>query len=314
MTLTTLPRYTNPRPVSIRARLLRPLIRLTIGRAMRSTGRFEDQRRQLLRAGGSAALFDVRGTRIEADTFAGLPTLTVTPPQRSGLHLLYLHGGGYAVGAASLYRSMASRLALLTGAVVTMPDYRLAPEHPFPAGLDDAVAAYRALLESGIEARSIFIGGDSAGGGLSLACALAARETGLPQPGGLVCLSPWTDLTISGGSIRSNQGTELVLAPDSTERFVGAYLGQRDARSPLASPLFADLHGLAAMLIQVSGHEILLDDSTRLAAAAQNAGVPVELQVWDGVWHVWQAMPRLLPEADAALAAIAAFMRRSSST
>ncbi|EIT68888.1 MULTISPECIES: alpha/beta hydrolase [Hydrocarboniphaga] len=305
-------RYANPRPVSIRARLLRPLIRLTIGRAMRRTGSFEAQRRQLLRAGGSARLFEVRGTRIEAGTFAGLPTLTVTPPRSSGLHLLYLHGGGYAVGAASLYRSLASRLALLTGATVTMPDYRLAPEHPFPAGLDDALAAYRALLDSGIEAGRIFIGGDSAGGGLSLACALAAREAGVPQPGGVICLSPWTDLTISGGSIRTNRGTELVLAPDSTERYVNAYLGQRDARSPLASPLFADLRGLAPMLIQVSGHEILLDDSTRLATAAQSAGVPVELQVWDGVWHVWQAMPKLLPEADAALAAIAAFIQRST--
>lgn len=309
----TPPRYANPRPVSIRARLLRPLIRLSIGRAMRSTGRFEDQRRQLLRAGGPARLFDVRGTRIEALAFAGLPTLTITPPQPSGLHLLYLHGGGYAVGAASLYRSMASRIAQLTGATVTMPDYRLAPEHPFPAGLDDALAAYRALLDSGIAASRIFIGGDSAGGGLSLACALAAREAGLPQPAGLVCLSPWTDLTISGGSIRTNQGTELVLAPASTGRFVSAYLGQRDARNPLASPLFADLRGLAPMLIQVSGHEILLDDSTRLAAAAQGAGVAVELQVWDGVWHVWQALPKLLPEADAALAAIAVFMQRSSS-
>jgi monoterpene epsilon-lactone hydrolase len=309
----TLPSYANPRPVSIRARLLRPLIRLSIGRAMRSTGSFDAQRRQLLRAGGSARLFDVRGTRIEAGRFTGLPTLTVRPPQPSGLHLLYLHGGGYAVGAASLYRSMASRIALLTGAVVTMPDYRLAPEHPFPAGLDDALAAYRALLDSGIDAGRIFIGGDSAGGGLSLACALAARDTGLPQPGGLVCLSPWTDLSVSGDSVRTNRSTELVLAPDSTERFVSAYLGQRDARTPLASPLFADLRGLAPTLIQVSGHEILFDDSTRFAAAAQSAGVAVGLQVWDGVWHVWQAMPKLLPEADAALSAIAAFMQRSSS-
>ena len=306
--MTTL-HYANPRPVSIRARLLRFLIRLTIGRAMRSTGSFEDQRRQLLRAGGSAKLFDVRGTRIDAGRFAGLPTLTVTPPRANGLHLLYLHGGGYAVGAASLYRSMASRLALLTGATVTMPDYRLAPEHPFPAGLDDALAAYRALLDSGIEAGKIFIGGDSAGGGLSLACALAAREAGLPQPAGLVCLSPWTDLSISGASAHANRSTELVLAIESTERFVGAYMGQRNRRDPLASPLFADLSGIAPMLIQVSGHEILLDDSTRLATAAQAAGVPVQLQIWDGVWHVWQAMPKLLPEADAALDAIAVFIR-----
>lgn len=306
--MTTL-HYANPRPVSIRARLLRLVIRLTIGRAMRSTASFVEQRRQLLRAGGSAKLFDVRGARIDAGSFAGLPTLTVIPPQPSGLHLLYLHGGGYAVGAASLYRSMASRLALLTGATVTMPDYRLAPEHPFPAGLDDALATYRALLDSGIAAANIFIGGDSAGGGLSLACALAAREAGLPQPAGLVCLSPWTDLTISGASASTNQRTELVLAVDSTERFVGAYVGTQNRRDPLASPLFADLHGLAPILIQVSAHEILLDDSTRLATKAKAAGVSVQLQIWDGVWHVWQAMPKLLPEADAALDAIAVFMR-----
>lgn len=304
--------YANPKPVSLRARLLRPLIRLTIGRVMSSPMPHPRQRRELIRAASSMKLFHARGGRVTPQTTAGLPGLLVRPTgSDSGRVLIYFHGGGYAVGAPQLYTSLASRIARLTGARVLLPAYRLAPEHPFPAGVDDALAVYRAVLDSGVPAGHIAFAGDSAGGGLALACALAARDAGLAQPGAIVAYSPWTDMTVSGASVRSNVATELVLSPREAERFVNSYLGDRDRRQPLASPLFADLGGLAPLLIQVAASEILLDDSRRLAEAASRAGVRVELQVWDGVWHVWQGMPALLPEADAALAATARFLKQS---
>ena len=304
-----MPAYANPEPVSLRARLLRPLIRLSIGRVMSSPMPRARQRRALIRAAAPMKPFHARGGRVTPQTTAGVPGLLVTPAAAdSGRVLIYFHGGGYAVGSPQLYTSMACRIARLTGARVLLPSYRLAPEHPFPSGLDDALAVYRAVLDSGVPAQHIAFGGDSAGGGLSLACALAARDAGLPQPAAITAYSPWTDLTVSGSSVNSNAATELVLSAREAERFVSSYLGDRERSDPLASPLFADLRGLAPLLVQVSGHEILLDDSRRLAEAARSAGVDVELQVWDGVWHVWQAMPVLLPEADAALAATASFL------
>lgn len=305
-----MPAYANPKPVSLRARLLRPMIRLTIGRVMSSPMPHVKQRRALIKSAASMKLFHARGGTISEQTTAGVPGLLVTPTgPASNRLLIYFHGGGYAVGAPQLYTSMAARIARLTGARVLLPSYRLAPEHPFPAGLDDALAVYRAVLDSGVPAEHIAFGGDSAGGGLSLACALAARDAGLPQPAAIVAYSPWTDLTTSGASIHGNVPTELVLSPREAERFVNSYLGDRDRSQPLASPLFADYAGIAPLLIQVSAHEILFDDSRRLADRASHAGVTVDLQIWDGVWHVWQAMPALLPEADTALAATAVFLR-----
>ncbi len=301
----------NPKPVSLRARLLRPVIRLTIGRAMRSRGDFPAQRRQLLRAAWPLRWVPAGGADTGWTRLADLPTLRIVPRQGdSGLRVLYLHGGGYAVGAPALYRSMGVRLARLTGATVLIPDYRLAPEHRFPAAVDDALAAYRALLAEGTPPGRLVIAGDSAGGGLALACALAARDAGLPMPAGLVGLSPWTDLSASGASLQRNRHRDLVLDATLTGRYIEAYLGRADRRTALASPLFADLSGLPPLLLQASADESLLDDSTRLAAAAEAAGVPVQLDVWHGVWHVWQALPTLLPEADTALLDVAWFIRR----
>jgi acetyl esterase/lipase len=306
-----MPAFANPRPISLRARLLRPLIRLTIGRVMGSPMPHPKQRRELLRSAAGMRPFHARGGRIAPQTTAGVPGLQVTPTGHdSGRVLIYFHGGGYAVGSPSLYTSLASRIARLTGARVLLPAYALAPERPFPAAVEEALAVYRAVLDSGLPAERIALAGDSAGGGLSLACALAARDAGLPQPAAIVAYSPWTDLTVSGGSIRGNVATELVLSPDESERFVRSYLGDGDRRQPLASPLFANLAGLAPLLVQVAAGEILLDDSLRLAQTAHRSGVDVELQVWDGVWHVWQAIPALLPEADSALAATSAFLKR----
>ena len=307
-----MPDFANPAPVSLRARLMHPVIRLTIGRVMSSPAPHQKQRAGLLRAGALLRPLHARGGQIQPQTTAGVPGLLVTPTGADRQRvLIYFHGGGYAVGAPSLYTSMASRLAALTGARVLLPDYRLAPEHPFPAAIDDALAVYRAVLASGVPAAHIAFGGDSAGGGLSLACALAARDAGMPQPAAILTYSPWTDLTVSGDSFLGNAATELVLSPREAERFVRSYLGDGDRRNPLASPLFADLRGLPPLLIQAAASEILVDDSRRLADNARQAGVDTELQIWNGVWHVWQAMPVLVPEADAALASAAAFLRRA---
>jgi acetyl esterase/lipase len=184
-------------------------------------------------------------------------------------------------------------------------EYRLAPEHPFPAGLDDALAAYRWLLDEGMDAQSIGVFGDSAGGGLTLALALKIRDTGLPQPGALVAISAAVDLTGQGDTQATLLEDDIVLGPPNLERS-RLYAGEAGLNDPLVSPIYADLTGLAPLLIQVGTRERLLSDSVRLARHARRDGVDVTLDVWEGMWHVWQDHPTL-PEAEQATAEIAAF-------
>ncbi len=181
-------------------------------------------------------------------------------------------------------------------------DYRLAPEHPFPAPVDDALAAYRALLDDGFAPSSIALTGDSAGGGLCVATCLAARDAGLPQPAAMMLMSPWTDLAATGASLQSKASVDLMVDTDAIAQFAALYLDGADAQDPLASPLFGDLTGLAPMYIQVGGHETLLDDSIRLAASAAHAGVDVRLDVFPEMQHVFQSALGQLPEADDGIA------------
>ncbi len=295
--------------ISRRAQWLRPLIRLTLGRAMGRSLPPAQRRRALIRCGWWFGWLQARGATVLQSRLGGRPALQVSPAAgaKRGRRMLYFHGGGYVVGDPRLYISMARRLAALTGAIVHLPAYRLAPEHRLPAAVEDALAAYRELLGGGALPQQIVLAGDSAGGGLALASALAARSAGLPQPAAILLFSPWVDLTLSGASITGLAAADLVLTVDAARGFVADYLGDQDPRQPLASPLFANLVGLPPLLIQVAGTEILLDDSRRLANAAKEAGVRVELEIWTGLWHVWQAVPVLLPEADRALAAAASF-------
>lgn len=303
--------YANRKPLSLRAKLLPPLIRLSLGRAFSLPMPAEQRRRTLNRSGLMLKPLQASGARVHTASIGGRPGLEIRPQKNgNGRRLLYFHGGGYVLGRPQLYASLGRRLAALTGATVLMPDYRLAPEHPFPAAVDDALAAYRELLDAGVPANQIILAGDSAGGGLSLACALAARDAGLPQPAAIMAFSPWVDLSISGDSIKTCAKSELILSEAEAVSFVDSYVGDGDRRQPLASPLFADLRGLPPLLIQVTDTEILFDDSVRLAAAARQAGVDVKLEVWKGLWHVWQVMPIVLPEADHALAAAADFMSK----
>jgi len=226
----------------------------------------------------------------------------------SDRQILFLHGGGYAAGSPALYRHITWRFAESAGARVVTPDYRLAPEHPFPAALDDAVAAWRACLATGADPhRSAFLG-DSAGGGLALALALRLRDEGDPLPGAIVAISPWTDLAITGASCRPGC-SDPMLSADDLEPAAAQYLAGADPRTPYASPLYGDLQGLPPTLIQVGSDEILVDDSVRMAERMREAGCEVTLEIWPRMPHVWHAFAPFMPEAGRAIARVSAFIR-----
>lgn len=227
--------------------------------------------------------------------------------------LLYLHGGGYFGCSPQTHRPITVSYAR-EGFLVFAPDYRLAPEHPFPAAVDDAVAAYRGLLSDGYSPASIVVSGDSAGGGLAVALLLALRDGGVPLPAGAAIFSPWTDLAATGDSIRTNARRCAMFHGPDIGYSAHYYLGETDPHNPLASPLYANLAGLPPMLIHVAEDEVLRDDSTRLAERARAAGVRVELKVWPVVPHAWQLAPHLVPEARQSLRESAAFLRAAVST
>lgn len=223
--------------------------------------------------------------------------------------MLHLHGGAYIAGSVNTHRTLAADLSRVTGARVLMVEYRLAPEDPFPAAVDDALSAYRWLLSQGISPKRLVVSGDSAGGGLAVALLVAARDAGEPMPTAAVCLSPFVDMAVTGASIRTKARVDVMLRADLFAPVIKAYLGEADPYTPLASPLYADLHGLPPLLIQVGTDEMLLDDATRFAARAREAGVEVNLEVWEGMFHTWQAWGNMFPEARRARAHIGEFVR-----
>ena len=223
--------------------------------------------------------------------------------------VLYLHGGGYTLGSPGTHRSLTTHLAAQAGCQVLVPDYRLAPEHPYPAALDDAVAAYRALLDR-FRPGSIAIAGDSAGGGLALCTALALRDSGLPLPASLVLLSPWVDLTLQGETIDRLDAVDPMLGRAWLQRAADAYRGKLSAGDARLSPINALLDGLPPMLIQVGSDEILLGDSQRLAEKARAVGIDVRLEVEAGYWHDFQVHAGMLQASDAAILRIADFLRQ----
>lgn len=232
-----------------------------------------------------------------------------TPASAPERVILYLHGGGYVSGSPSTHVAITARLAKEARARIFALDYRLAPEHPFPAQIEDAWAAYWWLLtDQGVKPTQITVAGDSAGGGLTVALLLALRNAGVPLPAGAVCLSPWLDLTLSGATIAINEPTDF-LNFDILHASAQMYANGYDLRHPLISPLYADLAGLPPLLIQAGSAEMLLDDSRRFALRAREAGVDVQFEVWEHMVHVWHFTWLLEPKARQAVAQVGRFVR-----
>jgi len=229
------------------------------------------------------------------------------PDERAVLHL---HGGAYTMGSCNTHRALAARIALASHTAVLLPEFRLAPENPFPTSLDDSMAVYCWLIDRGISPQKIIITGDSSGGGLAIALSVLLRDKGVPLPAALVCLSPWADLELTGESLTTRAKVDPICSLEESRFHAIRYVGKENARAPLISPIYADLHGLPPLLIQVGDKEILLSDSLRLAERAREAGVDTELVVWDGMWHVWHLFAWYVPEGQRAIDKIGTFIRK----
>lgn len=247
---------------------------------------------------------------VEPASFGALTGEWVTAPgSRGDRALLYLHGGGYVGGSPASHRALTAALSRAARVRVFALDYRLAPEHPYPAALDDAVSAYHWLLGQGLSASSIGLGGDSAGGGLTAATLVRLRDEGAPLPAAAFMLSPWADLEVTGESARTRAARDPMLVGDLAA-FARHYIGDAGhPRHPRISPIHAELHDLPPLLIQVGTHEVLFDDAVRLADRVRQHRGRVELEVWDDMIHVFQIFPNFLPEARRAIARIAAFLQ-----
>ena len=246
------------------------------------------------------------------ETLGGVPGEWLRPAAGNAAGtLLYLHGGGYFACSPQTHRPITGGFAK-RGLDVFAPDYRLAPEHPFPAAVDDAVAVYRAMLARGIAADSIVVGGDSAGGGLALSLLLSLRQAGDPLPAAAMLFSPWTDLAGTGETLQTNSARDAMFNGKGMTAAAAPYLNGVDPHDPVASPLYADLAGLPPMLVHAGTYEVLLDDSRRLASRARAAGTQATLQTWPVVPHVWQLFP--LKEAAQSMDAAAAFLKDALQT
>jgi acetyl esterase/lipase len=268
----------------------------------------EEQRRDWEEAVRAAPL--PPGVRLSPDS-GGLAGLWAEPEGATpGRAVLLLHGGGFSAGSPVTHREMAARVALAARAPVLVLDYPLAPEHPFPAAVHAAADGYAQLLARGLRPEAVALVGDSAGAALALAALLAARDRGLPAPAACALLSPWLDLAVDAADIEELAERDPLVTPASLRAAARLYLAGADPRDPLASPLRADLRGLPPLLAQVGADEVLLSDSLRLAERARAAGVPLELEVWEHMWHVWHGWAAGLPEGREAIGRVGAFLAR----
>jgi acetyl esterase/lipase len=291
-------------PISLQARFWRIILR-KVFKEKRLT--IEGNR---ARSADTAKLMRIpKGVTVTDVNVDGLPSKWITPSGSNlGKVILHLHGGGYVTGGADSHLMMCIPMAQTLKTKILLPEYRLAPEHPFPAAVDDAVKIYRWLLTQGHQPQDIIISGDSAGGGLALATVLSLRNASDPLPAAIVCMSPWTDLTFTGQSHITKAGADPVLLTDVLREWATCYVGTETPNNPLISPIYADFHGFPPLLIQVGSEEVLLDDTHMLAEKAKSAGVDVTLKVWDDLWHVWPALGDLLPESKKAFKEIGDFI------
>lgn len=303
----------RPRVPSLPPPVVGTLVRLFARNALRAPGGWP-VRRALLDA-ASYLNPPVRWVRRRSVRLAGMPAELVVArggvasSGRNGV-VLYLHGGGYCVGSRRTQRPVTAELAVRVAGEVWVPEYRLAPEHPCPAAVDDAVAAYRALLAQGWSSDEIVVSGDSAGGGLTLSMAVALRAAGLPLPRALLLFSPWADLTLGGESHQRNAENDAMLSPETSQQFVDAYRGDRPAGDPVCSPLFADLRGLPPTLIIAGGFELLTSEAEDLARRMRSAGVEVVHHEEPHMWHDYVVHPGVLEAADRAWELVEAFVGR----
>ncbi len=272
----------------------------------------EDMRKGIDAMGDMAPrLAEVSAAAVDA---GGVSAEWFTPNDGDGERvLLYLHGGGYVMGSVQSHRAMLERLARACACRVLALNYRLAPEAPFPAAIDDAVAAYRWLLGTGVKPAHIAIAGDSAGGGLTLATLVALRDAGVALPSCAVPISPWTDMEGSGASMQTRAAVDPIVQKEALLEISKVYLGTADAKNPLASPLYADLKGLPPLLIQVGDCETLLDDTTRLEDKLKAAGVEATIEVWDEMIHVWHLFAPMLDQGQQAIDRIGQFVSQHTS-
>jgi len=225
---------------------------------------------------------------------------------------LYLHGGGYLIGSVQSHRPLIERVTAATKGRVLALNYRLAPEHPFPAAVDDAVAAYRWLLQQGYSPERIAVAGDSAGGGLTIATLIALRDAGEPMPACAVPISPWTDMECTGESVVTRAAVDPMVQKEMLLEMGGAYLNGADPKSPLAAPLHADLTGLPPLLIQVGDAEVLLDDTTRIESRMKTAGVEVTVEIWEDMIHVWHLFAPMLDKGQEAITRLGSFIQEKT--
>jgi acetyl esterase/lipase len=249
-----------------------------------------------------------RFVKIEHTEYANLPAAWFTPNGYGKSRvLLYIHGGGYCAGSYNTHKALIGRIARATGYKVLAPNYRKAPEHPYPAALNDVLDVYQQMLKDGYE--NIILSGDSAGGGLALALTQKIKMLNLPMPAALVLLSPWTDLTMSGDSIQKKADKDPLIAPHLLNFFAKKYVQDSNPSDPLISPLLCDFQNFPTTLIHVGGNEVLLDDSTRLAKKMNNAGVKVEFEIFKNQMHVFQYLGGLMPEANESIHKIGDFVK-----
>jgi epsilon-lactone hydrolase len=250
------------------------------------------------------------GTRVESVDVDGIPAAWINPvgadPERV---VLYFHGGAYILGSLASHRGLVARLSAAAGVRSLLLDYRLAPEHVFPAALDDALTAYRWLLAQGTQPEHLVLAGDSAGGGLILALLQVVRDQHLPMPAGAVLLSPWTDLVGTVASRTTREAVDPIFSGKTINFLANFYAGSEEKHNPLLSPIYADLHDFPPLLIEVGNDEVLLDDALLLAEHARAAQVQIELTVWEDMWHVFQNYAAVLPEGQQSLENMGRFIR-----
>ena len=294
---------------SFTSRIIKFLIRRYLAHAKRDDWTVEQRRRHLLKL--TRRYLKTPQTLISEKVEIGdIPAQWLTFPTSHPQRIVYyLHGGAYVMCSIETHRYLIAKIARAADARVLAIDYRLAPEHPYPAALRDALAGYHWLLEQVGDPNRIVIAGDSAGGGLTVSLLIALREKGLPLPAAAVCLCPWADLTLSGESMRTKANEEIIIPVKYIPLAVEAYLDGTAADTTTVSPIFADLTGLPPMLIQAGTSEVLLDDAKRLAQRARDCGVETSLEIWDGMIHVWHFFAIAMPEARAAIRRVGDFIK-----